>query len=523
MPSTPSQKSIDVCRSAPTIVMWWTPWLWSLRIGGGLLRGRLVLDEFRLVLAALQGAPGHELDASPDDEGGAQLLSDRLGERVVGARPAGELDADRQRRLLLDPRRLRADEDVAADVGREAAHDLAHRRGEHVHAADDEHVVRSPHAPDPGTRPPARARAGAYDDVVARAEPQQRRGAVAQVREDELAGRSVLERERIARAGVDQLGVDVVARPEVHAVLRLALAPQRHADVADPHRLGDPCAPAFLERAAERGLGAAGLPGDEDVPHARRAQVHAALGRPLDEVGGVRWGQHGGLRLEQLDGPHQALGVAGADGDVAEADPLERGGGGARRERAGVVRRDDALAGLDARRRVAARGALDPVVEVRRRQRDVARRAGRAARRVDADDVLARRAQVRADRVLLGDRRADLGLLGERQARDVIQAARVLGRCDAELAAVERRALEQVGDLRAVGDVVDGALLGPRTGLDLGREDHGPRSYSIASSAAPAMRKPIGCWCSSARWARRCGGRARIATALTRAAGTRRA
>ncbi len=27
MPSTPSQKSIDVCRSAPTRVMWWTPWL----------------------------------------------------------------------------------------------------------------------------------------------------------------------------------------------------------------------------------------------------------------------------------------------------------------------------------------------------------------------------------------------------------------------------------------------------------------------------------------------------------------
>src|SRR4051812_38510093 len=32
MPSTPSQKSIDVCRSAPTSVTWWTPWLWSLRI-----------------------------------------------------------------------------------------------------------------------------------------------------------------------------------------------------------------------------------------------------------------------------------------------------------------------------------------------------------------------------------------------------------------------------------------------------------------------------------------------------------
>src|SRR3954449_2405051 len=33
IPSTPSQKSIDVCRSAPTSVMWWTPWLCSLRIG----------------------------------------------------------------------------------------------------------------------------------------------------------------------------------------------------------------------------------------------------------------------------------------------------------------------------------------------------------------------------------------------------------------------------------------------------------------------------------------------------------
>src|SRR3954447_4521301 len=31
IPRTPSQKSIDVRRSAPTIVMWWTAWLWSFR------------------------------------------------------------------------------------------------------------------------------------------------------------------------------------------------------------------------------------------------------------------------------------------------------------------------------------------------------------------------------------------------------------------------------------------------------------------------------------------------------------
>src|SRR5512133_961711 len=41
IPSTPSQKSIDVCRSAPTIVMWWTPWLWILRIQASLDRARL--------------------------------------------------------------------------------------------------------------------------------------------------------------------------------------------------------------------------------------------------------------------------------------------------------------------------------------------------------------------------------------------------------------------------------------------------------------------------------------------------
>src|SRR4051794_36749353 len=38
MPSRPSQKSIDVWRSAPTIVMWWTPCDWSLRIARRTLR-----------------------------------------------------------------------------------------------------------------------------------------------------------------------------------------------------------------------------------------------------------------------------------------------------------------------------------------------------------------------------------------------------------------------------------------------------------------------------------------------------
>src|SRR4051794_9757846 len=72
IPSTPSQKSIDVCRSAPTIVMWWTPWTWSLRMAGS----DLVLDQRGLVVAAAQAAEGDELHGRLDDQLRAQPLAD---------------------------------------------------------------------------------------------------------------------------------------------------------------------------------------------------------------------------------------------------------------------------------------------------------------------------------------------------------------------------------------------------------------------------------------------------------------
>src|SRR5262249_57302779 len=100
-------------------------------------------------------------------------------------------------------------------------------------------------------------------DVIARAKPEQGRGSMAKVRQDELAPRAVAELGRVTRLGVDQLGVDEAARPEVHAVLLLALAPQRDADVADAHRLGHARSPARLELRAECGLAAARLACDE--------------------------------------------------------------------------------------------------------------------------------------------------------------------------------------------------------------------------------------------------------------------
>ena len=119
---------------------------------------------------------------------------------------------------------------------------------------------------------PHAARARPHLDVVARAEAQQRRRAVPEVGQHELARGAVVQLHGGARLGVDQLGVDEAARAEVHAVLLLALAPERHADVADAHRLGDPRAPALLELRAEGRLAAARLARHEHALDARPAR-----------------------------------------------------------------------------------------------------------------------------------------------------------------------------------------------------------------------------------------------------------
>src|SRR4029077_17495939 len=102
--------------------------------------------------------------------------------------------------------------------------------------------------------------------------------------------------------------------------------------------------------------------------------------------------------------------------------------------------------------------AGDPVLEVLRRQRDVARPAGRAARRIDANDVR------RLDADMAAERRVacpQLALLGQRQLRNVGEADVVeVG----ELFAIKGRALAQIRELLAEARVVDRELLFPRAG-----------------------------------------------------------
>ena len=177
-------------------------------------------------MAPVQRPEGHELDIRRDDQDVPQSLTDGTGQLGVRFDLAGELHHDRERRLLLDPGHPRLDEHVTADAGCERSHDVANRRREHVYSADDEHVVGSADATDAWARAAACAGRHAHLHVVARTEPEKGSGALAEVRQDELAARTVLELKRRPGLGIDELRVDESARTEMHAVLFLALAPE---------------------------------------------------------------------------------------------------------------------------------------------------------------------------------------------------------------------------------------------------------------------------------------------------------
>ena len=108
----------------------------------------------------------------------------------------------------------------------------------------------------------------------------------------------------------------------MHAGLLLAFAPERDRDVADPHRLGDAGAPGGLELGAR----SAGSPPPGSPATSRRRTADPARSNPL-ALGAFgkmeREGRREGdvLRREAADCGEYALGVAGAERDVAEPEP----------------------------------------------------------------------------------------------------------------------------------------------------------------------------------------------------------
>ena len=138
---------------------------------------------------------------------------------------------------------------------------------------------------------------------------------------------------------------------------------------------------------------------------------------PLDEMKRIGRRHRDDGRLQELDRRHQPLGVSGADRDVAEPEPVECAKRRAGDERAGVIGRDDALAALEARGRIGARRGPHPDFEIGGGQRNIARRSGRAAGRIDPDDLFGRGGQMGADRLVGRARAPELVLFGQRQRR----------------------------------------------------------------------------------------------------------
>ena len=139
-------------------------------------------------------------------------------------------------------------------------------------------------------------------DVVARAEAQQRRRAVAEVREHELAGGAVVELERGARSRgrSARRGRSRARRgacrpaPRTRPRATTPMSPMPIASVT--------CAPQPSSSFARKaGSPPPGSPATSTRSTLEPREVEAALGRPLDEVRGVGRRQHRRLGLEQLD------------------------------------------------------------------------------------------------------------------------------------------------------------------------------------------------------------------------------
>ena len=282
---------------------------------------RLSLQELRLVLAPLEAAPRHGLDLRLDDEHGADPFTDCLREQGSSlASRASSTETGRGGSCFTpgDWGRTRTCRSRQARTRSRPRGRQTGRRSRRARSACRRCARRSAHGP---VRPHAHGlvltstwsrvrnlRSGAawWRRCVRTSSP----AAPSSTRE-------------ASRSGVDQLGMDEAAGAEVHAVLLLALAPQRRADVADPHRLGDlrPQASSSLARKA-----ASPPPARPRRGRARRSTPAgpAPLQRRLDEIGGVGRRQHRGLG-GGLDRQQQALGVPRADRNVAEADALERG------------------------------------------------------------------------------------------------------------------------------------------------------------------------------------------------------
>ena len=142
--------------------------------------------------------------------------------------------------------------------------------------------------------------------MVAGAEAQQRRSAMVQVREHELAACAVAQLDR--RSPVSGSISSGCTKPRAPRCMPSCSShsPQSEMPMSPiPIASVTPAAPPLLQLGAQSRLAAARLAGDQHPDDARARQVDAALAGRLDQVGGVGGREHGSLGPELLDPPEQ--------------------------------------------------------------------------------------------------------------------------------------------------------------------------------------------------------------------------
>ena len=238
--------------------------------------------------------------------------------------------------------------------GGERAHDLADGRGEDVDAAHDEHVVGAPDAAHARGRAAAAARRSSgpgRDRACGSAAAAPRDAGDASARARPLAPSASSTATPVSGSISSAWTKPRAPRcmPSCSSHSPQSETPMSPMPIASVTRAPQPSS-SFARKA---GSPPPGSPATSTRSTLDAAEIEVALGRPLDEIGGIGGREHGGFGPEQLDRHHQPLGVPGADRDVAEAEAVEGGQRRTRHERPGVVGGDDALAGGDAGGRVA--------------------------------------------------------------------------------------------------------------------------------------------------------------------------
>ena len=279
----------------------------ELVVGHVILLPLRPLDEARLVLAPLQGARGHASTPRLDDEHGCGVFTDRARElRRRPARPAPPLHRAGSGGSCFTPGAAGRTRMWPLTSGLEAAHDLAHRRREDVHAGT---ISMSSVRPMQRRRSPVRPQGHGLVGTLDWSRVWSRSNGAARCRRCLSTSSPLAPSSRATAArwpGRSAPGARSRARRDASRPAPRT-RPSARRRCRRPPSPPSPSHPSPLSSVPpERLLAAAGLTGHEHALDARPREVDAALRCALDQIGRVGGREHGGF------GPQRSIAGAAA-------------------------------------------------------------------------------------------------------------------------------------------------------------------------------------------------------------------